>query len=122
MFWTPEAQWGTVGATQRLARIVGAALAKDMMFTGRRLDAATALAVGLATRLVEPAALEAEVAAIVAAIVKAPPLAMRLAKRCIDRSLEAGRRGALGEEMLAIEENLAGSDWRGAIDGFGKTP
>src|ERR1700730_6599802 len=36
-FATPEALWGTVGATQRMPRILGKQLAKDMMFTGRKL-------------------------------------------------------------------------------------
>jgi enoyl-CoA hydratase len=41
-FRTPEAQRGTVGATQRLPRILGKRLAKDLMFTGRALTAAEA--------------------------------------------------------------------------------
>lgn len=120
-FWTPEAQWGTVGATQRLARIVGKKLAKDMMFTGRRLDASQALQAGLVTRVVDALVLESELAEMAAAIVKAPPLAMRLAKRCIDRGIELGARGALAEELLAIEENLSASDWRSALGTFGET-
>lgn len=117
-FWTPEAQWGTVGATQRLARIVGKRLAKDMMFTGRRLSAEEALDVGLITRLVARDVLEEEVARLAATIGKAPPLGMRLAKRCIDRGIELGPRGALAEELLAIEQNLSRSDWRSGISGF----
>jgi enoyl-CoA hydratase len=121
LFWTPEAQWGTVGATQRLSRIVGKRLAKDMMFTGRRLSAAEALDVGLVTRVVAHDRLEDELALMAATIAKAPPLGMRLAKRCIDRGVELGPRGALAEELLAIEENLARSDWRSGITAFGGT-
>ncbi len=120
-FWTPEAQWGTVGATQRLSRIIGKRLAKDMMFTGRRLTAREALDVGLVTRIVAPEELEEQVSQMAAAVAKAPPLGMRLAKRCIDRGIELGPRGALAEELLAIEENLARSDWRSGIKTFGDT-
>ncbi|WP_043462347.1 enoyl-CoA hydratase/isomerase family protein [Azohydromonas australica] len=118
-FWTPEAQWGTVGATQRLSRIVGKRLAKDMMFTGRRLNAQQALEAGLVSRVVAADRLEQKLAEMTAAMVKAPPLAMRLAKRCMDRGVELGPRGALAEELLAIEENLARTDWRAGIGGFG---
>jgi enoyl-CoA hydratase len=120
-FWTPEAQWGTVGATQRLSRIVGKRLAKDMMFTGRRLNVQQALEAGLVSRVVAADRLEQELADMTAAMVTAPPLAMRLAKRCMDRGVELGPRGALAEELLAIEENLARTDWRAGIGGFGDT-
>lgn len=118
-FRTPEALWGTVGATQRLPRILGKRLAKDMMFTGRTLSAAEALAHGLVTRLVPPEALAAELAAMTAAILKAPPAALRLAKRCIEEGLERDPRGALATELLAIEESLAAAEWRQAMAGFG---
>ncbi|WP_423199328.1 MULTISPECIES: enoyl-CoA hydratase/isomerase family protein [unclassified Cupriavidus] len=118
-FWTPEAQWGTVGATQRLSRIVGKRLAKDMMFTGRRLSAAEALAAGLVTRVIAHDHFGAEAVEIAAAIAKAPPLGVRLAKRCMDRGAVLGPRGALAEELLAIEENLSRSDWRAGIGAFG---
>jgi enoyl-CoA hydratase len=51
-FRTPEALRGTVGATQRLPRILGKRLAKDMMFTGRVLSAEEAREAGLVSRLV----------------------------------------------------------------------
>ena len=88
------------------------------MFTGRRLDANEARDAGLVCRVIEPAQLEEVVAQMCAAIVKAPPLAIRLAKHCIDRSVESDPRAALGQELLAIDRNLRGSDWRAAIGGF----
>ena len=119
-FRTPEALWGTVGATQRLPRILGKRLAKDMMFTGRMLSAAEACAAGLVARVVAPDDLERAVGEIAATIAKAPPAAMRLAKACVDKGLELDPRGALATEILAIEENLARNNWRAGIGGFGK--
>jgi enoyl-CoA hydratase len=120
-FKTPEALWGTVGATQRLPRVLGKRLAKDMMLTGRVLSAEEALAHGLVTRLVAPEAVAATVAEITATIAKAPPAGLRMAKRCIDQGMELDPRGALATELLAIEEILAAAEWRKAMAGFGKS-
>ncbi|MBL8379935.1 MAG: enoyl-CoA hydratase/isomerase family protein [Burkholderiales bacterium] len=119
-FRTPEALWGTVGATQRLPRVLGKRLAKDLMFTGRTLSAEEALAHGLVTRLVAEDQLEATLAEIAATIVKAPVASLALAKRCVDRGLELDPKGALATELMAIEENLARNDWRKGIAGFGQ--
>jgi enoyl-CoA hydratase len=119
-FRTPEALWGTVGATQRLPRVLGKRLAKDMMFTGRTLSAEEALAQGLVSRLVAQDTLEETVAQMVAAIVAAPPAAMALAKRCIEEGLLRDPRGALATEILAIEESLAAADWKARMERFGE--
>jgi len=119
-FRTPEALWGTVGATQRLPRVLGKRLAKDMMFTGRALTAEEAREGGLVARVVAAEALEATIAEIAGTITGAPPAAMRLAKRCVDEGLERDPRGALATELMAIEESLAGGEWRAAMGGFGK--
>ena len=112
-FRTPEATRGTVGATQRLARVLGKRLAKDMMYTGRALSAEEALAHGLVARLVGSDQLEVELAAIVKAITGAPQQSLRLAKRTIDRGVELDPRGALEAEIEAIEEQLASGQWMG---------
>jgi enoyl-CoA hydratase len=110
-FRTPEAQRGTVGATQRLPRILGKRLAKDLMFTGRPLAAEEALIAGFVTRIAFD--LDSEKTLIAEAILKGPPLAMKLAKRTIDRGIELDPKGALEVELEAIEEQLAAGQWMG---------
>jgi len=110
-FGTPEALRGTVGATQRLPRVLGKRLAKDLMFTGRRLTAEEARASGFVCRISRD--VEKEIAEIAKTILAAPPAAMRLAKRCIDRGAELDPQGALELELAAIDEQLASGQWMG---------
>jgi enoyl-CoA hydratase len=110
-FRTPEAQRGTVGATQRLPRVLGKRLAKDMMFTGRALTASEAQQAGLVARVVPD--LDAERTRIAEDILKAPALALKLAKRTIDKGIELDPKGALQAEIDAIEEQLAAGQWMG---------
>jgi len=111
IFRTPEAQRGTVGATQRLPRILGKRLAKDLMFTGRDLGAEEARQAGLVSRITSN--LEGEREEIQKAILGASPLAMRLAKRSIDQGIELDPKGAREVEIAAIEEQLASGQWMG---------
>jgi enoyl-CoA hydratase len=117
-FATPEALWGTVGATQRLPRVLGKRLAKDMMFTGRKLTAEEARIAGLVTRIVEAGGLDTAIADIAATIGKASAPGLRQAKRCIDQGSELDPRGALAVELLAVEENLTQDSWRERMAGF----
>src|SRR6185295_15034102 len=112
-FRTPEALRGTVGATQRLPRILGKRLAKDLMFTGRTLSAEEAKDAGLVARLVADADLESTLDEIRKKILNAPPSSLRLAKRCIDRGVELDPQGALDAEIAAIDEQLAAGSWMG---------
>jgi enoyl-CoA hydratase len=113
--------WGTVGATQRLPRIVGKRLAKDMAYTGRTLSVKEAQQAGLVSRIVaanEAVSIVREMARDVAA---APVLAMRLTRDCIDRGVETDPAGALAIEMLAIDTLLQDSDWNQSISTFGQS-
>ena len=112
-FRTPEALRGTVGATQRLPRILGKRLAKDMMLTGRILSAEEAREAGLVSRLVPDAELEEMLSRIRSEILKAPQQSLRLAKRCIDQGVELDPQGALAIEIAAIEAQLASGSWMG---------
>ena len=112
-FRTPEALRGTVGATQRLPRVIGKRLAKDLMLTGRTLGAEEAAAHGFVARVVPGELLEKVLDEIAAAIVSAPAASLRLAKRTIDRGVELDPKGALETEIAAIEEQLAAGSWMG---------
>jgi enoyl-CoA hydratase len=112
VFRTPEAVRGTVGATQRLPRILGKRLAKDLMFTGRDLGVEEARTAGFVARIASD--LDAVKKDISEKIEKANPLAMRLAKRSIDRGIELDPAGAKAVELEAIEEQLASGSFLGS--------
>lgn len=115
----PEVGWGTVGATQRLPRIVGARMAKELLYTGRIVDANEAKSLGLVNHVYAPEQLNIQADAMASAIAKNNPLTVRLTKHSIDTGLETTRQGAMAVELLAIQENLRHSDWKNAIAKFG---
>ncbi|MDP9374869.1 MAG: enoyl-CoA hydratase-related protein [Chloroflexota bacterium] len=74
------------GGPVRLPRIVGPGKAHELIYTGRRIDAAEALACGLVERVVPAAGLGGAVAALAGGIRDAAPLAIRAVKRVLDLS------------------------------------
>ena len=118
----PEVGWGTVGATQRLPRIVGVRMAKELLFTGRTVDALEAKRLGLVNQVFESKDLQEMARATVNSIAKNNPVTTRLTKRSIDNGLESTRQGAMAIELLAIQENLRHSDWKKALAEFGQQP
>lgn len=118
----PEVGWGTVGATQRLPRIVGARMAKELLFTGRTVDAKEAKLLGLVNQVFDEQDLLEMARAMAASIAKNNPITTRLTKRSIDNGLESTRQGAMAIELLAIQENLRHGDWKKALAAFGQKP
>jgi enoyl-CoA hydratase len=116
----PEVGWGTVGATQRLPRIVGRRMAKELLFTGRTLDAQEALHLGLVNHMYDPQEFDAAVTGMAECIAAANPLTVQLTKQSIDDGLDTTREGAMAIELMAIQRNLRHSDWQKAISAFGK--
>lgn len=114
----PEARWGTVGATQRLPRIVGRRVAKELMFTGREVPAHEAVALGLVNQVRPVEVFAGFVEELARSIASAPAAALCSAKRTIDRGVDDSRFGALAHEILAIEENLAQGTWRAGMTSF----
>jgi enoyl-CoA hydratase/carnithine racemase len=87
----PEILLGIIpgaGGTQRLARLVGPARAKDLVFTGRTVDAAEALAIGLVDRVVPAAQVFETAHAWAERLAAGPAVALRAAKEAIDQGLD----------------------------------
>jgi enoyl-CoA hydratase len=102
-FGQPEVSLGIVpgaGATYRLPRLVGAGKARELVFTGRVLDAAEALRIGLVNQVVPDAEVEAAARRLADEIVRQDRLAVRFAKLLfrLDGSFRPGA-GFIGEAM-----------------------
>ena len=101
----------------RLVDLIGPARTKDLLFTGRLLDANEAHALGLVTRLVAPQLIEEAVHELAAAIAAHAPLTLRAAKEAIrrnalERRLPAGR----ADDLIAACYESA--DFREGVDAF----
>ncbi len=113
----PEPHWGTVGATQRLQRVIGKRRAKELLFTGRVMPVEEAYGLGLVARVVEDISAAAlEIAQVIAG---APPLAIQLTKQAVDLGEEVALTTGIRTEMAAIERVLADGGWRKGIEDFG---
>jgi len=102
-FGQPEVSLGIVpgaGATYRLPRAVGAAKARELIFTGRILDGREALRIGLVNELVPDGEVDAAASRMAADILKQDRLAVRFAKLLfrLDGSARPGA-GYIGEAM-----------------------
>lgn len=98
------------GGTQRLARLVGPARAKELIFSGRRFDAADALRWGIVQQVVTPSELDAAAGRLADEIAGAGPLAVAEAKAAIDEGLAGTLAEGLVTERRHYEVTLASAD------------
>ncbi|MEW9097285.1 MAG: enoyl-CoA hydratase-related protein [Clostridiaceae bacterium] len=104
-FGQPEVNLGVIpcfGGTQRLTRLVGVGMAKELIFTGRFVKADEAKAIGLVNKIVLPEELLKDALSMMEDIICKAPLAIKYSKIAIDR----------GKEMdlfngLELEKDLA---------------
>lgn len=101
----------------RLVDLIGPARTKDLMFTGRLIDAAEADALGLVTRLVPQAALDDTVRALAGAIAANAPLTIRASKEAV-RRIQAHRRlpPHLADDLVSLCYGSA--DFREGVTAF----
>ena len=117
----PEILLGIIpgaGGTQRLTRLVGPAKAKDLIFSGRFVQADEALRIGLVDRVVPDEQVYAEAVAWASRFSSAAALALRAAKESIDRGVEVDLDTGLEIERVQFAALFATEDRRTGMRSF----
>jgi enoyl-CoA hydratase/carnithine racemase len=109
----PEILLGIIpgaGGTQRLARLIGPARAKDLVFTGRFVDAEETLRIGLVDRVIAPDDVYSAAVEMASRFVEGPAVALRAAKAAIDGGLDGDLASGLRLESYLFAGLFATED------------
>jgi enoyl-CoA hydratase/carnithine racemase len=120
-FSLPEVGIGIVpgaGGTQRLPRLIGPTKAKELILTGRRVSAETALDMGLVSRVVPRSSLMEEARSLAEEIAANSPLALAYAKAAVDLASETTIEQGLRYETAAICATLSSEDYKIGLAAF----
>ena len=117
----PEILLGVIpgaGGTQRLPRLIGPAKAKDLVFSGRMVNAAESLAIGLVDQVVPDADVYQAAVDMVKRYAAGPALALRAAKQAIDAGLGVELATGLEIERVQFAALFGTEDQRAGMRSF----
>lgn len=117
----PEISVGIIpggGGTQRLPRLIGWGKAKELIYTGKIIDAAEAARIGLVDDVVPQEKLEERVNQIVDAIVAKSPIITKLAKKVMNRGMYTDLASALSYERATFALCFATEDQKEGMNAF----
>jgi len=117
----PEINVGLIpgwGGTQRLPRFVGKGIAKQMIYTGKRIDAKTAERLGLVNAVVPPEQLKSKVKELALELAGKPPVAIKLSKALINNSTETHPEVGLWQEAEAFGIVASTEDFKEGVSAF----
>jgi enoyl-CoA hydratase len=120
-FGQPEIEIGVIpgwGGTQRLARAVGGGLAKDLILTGRTIDAAEALRIGLVSAVYPFEELLDRALETAAALAEKSPVALSAAKDATNRALQGDLGTGLAYEAIIFSALFATEDQQEGMTAF----
>lgn len=120
-FGLPEINLGIIpgfGGTQRLARLIGPNMAREMIFSGKMINAAEALRLGIVNKVCAPDQLIGDVQATAAAIAQKGRVALRAAKQAINNGMNVDLASGLALEIDAFALCLASPDAREGTRAF----
>ncbi len=121
MFGLPEITLGIIpgfGGTQRLPRLIGQNMAKEMIFTGKMIPAQEALRLGIANRVCPPDQLLPEVLKTAGQIASRGKVALRAAKQAVNRGLNVDLASGCHIENDAFALCMASADAREGTTAF----
>jgi len=121
MFGLPEINLGIIpgfGGTQRLPRLVGKNRAKEMIFTGKMISAAEALAMGLVNKVCVQDQLMDEVLNVAKIIVSKGKISLRAAKQAINTGMDVDLKTGCRFEIDAFAICLASPDAKEGAQAF----
>jgi enoyl-CoA hydratase len=113
-FGMPEITLGVMpggGGTQLLCRLVGLAKGKEMLFTGKTIDAQEALRIGLVNRVVPVESLEEESRKLAIELAAKPQFALRMIKLAANMNFELSLRAGLEYEARLFEMTFSTKDY-----------
>ena len=117
----PEINLGIIpgwGGTQRLARVCGLGVAKDLILTGRVVAAQEALRLGLVNAVFEPDELPAKTRETAHLIASKSPLALAAAKVAVNHALQGDHVENLGREADRFGDLFSSEDAREGLTAF----
>lgn len=120
-FGQPEVGLGITpgfSGTQRLARLVGFAKAKELIFTGKVITATEALETGLANQVVAPESLMDEVKAMAEAIAKQAPIAVQKSKEAINNGWDLPIDESIDLEVELFARCFETEDQKNGMNAF----
>jgi len=120
-FGQPEVNLGIIpgwGGTQRLARVCGAGIAKDLILTGRPVDTAEALRIQLVSAVFEPAELMEKAMETARLLAAKGSLALAAAKTAVNDALQGDHPGNLEAEAAFFGELFASEDAKEGLTAF----
>jgi enoyl-CoA hydratase len=120
-FGQPEVTLGIIpggGGTQRLPRLIGAARAKELFFTGAMIDAQTALEMGLVNKIVPADKLMEEAVALATTIAAMPAVALKMIKQAVDHGINMDLNSALIYEGESFMLSYTSEDGREGLRAF----
>ena len=120
-FGQPEINLGIIpgaGGTQRLSRLIGTAKAKELIFLGDIIDAATALNIGLVSKVVPLNSLMEEAVKLAKKLAAKPAVAMKMAKASINIGMNLDITSALTLEIQNFILAFASDDRKEGMSAF----